>query len=383
MVDQFGIEKIGFLTLTFSKHLSLKEANRRFNSFATHVGNDLFSAWMNVREFTFQGRPHMHLAVAVLEDIRIGFDFENYLEMAQLTKNPRTGVKFKAEIQRLSRSLNPSPHLRFLWSELRRELPKYGFGRHELLPIRKCAEAFALYVGGYIRKSVEARPPEAKGARLISYSKDFDRVVRGHQWQWNTPRTRLWRVRLRIFAEYHGLTDFSQLKETFGPKWAFWLAPIIHRVNLFPHVDASDDPELFKAFIESLSRIANFEGSVSSFNHDGFLVAPPQSPLDDEGLPIPLSKVMRPIFFSHSRTWNKPKSLALSHKHNIQLNEQYEATRTLRGADGNVPRLSISLDDLRHEQRSFRRRIQGVWETVPRPCPHESGHQERGSPALG
>nr|CRY97848.1 hypothetical protein [uncultured prokaryote] len=320
MAEQFGIERIGFLTLTFPKDLTLKEANRRFNSFATHVGNSHFEAWMNVREFTFRGRPHMHLAVAVREDIRTGFNFENYLEMAWMTKNDRRRKKFSVEIRELSRSLNPTDHLRFLWSELRRELPKYGFGRHELLPIRKCAEAFALYVGGYIRKSVEARPPEAKGARLISYSKGFDRIVCGHAWQWNTSRTRLWRVRLRIFAEYHGLTDFSQLKETFGPKWAFWLTPIIHRVNLLPHLESLNDPELAVAFMESLDRIPNFKDSLSLFRNDGFLVAPPENPLNDEGLPIPLSKAMRPIYFSHAMRWNKPKSLALTKKQTITTN---------------------------------------------------------------
>src|ERR1035437_4852543 len=51
LIEKFGIEQIGFLTLTFPNSLTLKQANTRFNSLATHVFGDLFPAWVCVREF--------------------------------------------------------------------------------------------------------------------------------------------------------------------------------------------------------------------------------------------------------------------------------------------------------------------------------------------
>ena len=56
LVESFGEEKIGFLTLTFPKNLTLKEANRRFNSLASHCLDSWFQAWVCVREFTAGGR---------------------------------------------------------------------------------------------------------------------------------------------------------------------------------------------------------------------------------------------------------------------------------------------------------------------------------------
>jgi hypothetical protein len=45
-----------------------------------------------------------------------------------------------------------------------RPAPKYGFGRTELLPIKKTAEGVAKYVGKYVAKHIGQRLPADKGA---------------------------------------------------------------------------------------------------------------------------------------------------------------------------------------------------------------------------
>ena len=233
MIEKFGVSNVGMLTLTFPRHLSLKEANRRFNSLASNFLGKHFPAWVCVREFTKTGRPHFHLIVATLVDIRDGFAFPVYVQMVRINRKRRKTLEDKATARALARQLNPSPGLRSLWNALRAVLPKYGFGRHELLPIRKSGPALAYYVGGYIRKSMEMRPASAKGARLITYSKDFERRVSSHAFQWNTARTRVWRLKVKRFAEIHGIKDFSGLSSRFGPRWAWWFKDVIQSLNVW------------------------------------------------------------------------------------------------------------------------------------------------------
>lgn len=247
-VERFGLEKIGFLTLTFPSKLTLKEANRRFNSLASHFLDLHFEAWVCVREFTKSGRPHFHLVVVCKTDIRTGFNWGNYLEMAWMSGTDRRRRKFRAEIKKLSRSLDPSPELRSIWKELHRVLPLYQFGRHELIPIRKNGAALARYVGGYIRKSMDFRPVEAKGARLISYSKSFPRKVVGHAWAFHCEGSELWRQKVSVFAQLHRVKDLDQMKLRFGPRWAWWFRDVIQSLNLLPFLPA----DRVRGYIESV-----------------------------------------------------------------------------------------------------------------------------------
>lgn len=234
LIEIFGLEKIGFLTLTFPKDLTLKEANRRLNSLARRFLDEHFEAWLCVREFTKGGRPHLHLVVVCKGDIRQGFNFENFTRLAFLTARPERRRKHAKEIRALSRSLSPGPLLKTLWSELRRVLPLYQFGRHELAPVRKSGPALARYVGGYIRKSMDFRPLEAKGARLVTYSKGFPRKIVGHAWAFNTPGSALWRKKVQTFAELHRIKDLDEMAKRFGPRWAWWFKDLIETINLVP-----------------------------------------------------------------------------------------------------------------------------------------------------
>lgn len=303
LVECFGEEKIGFLTLTFPKNLTLKEANRRFNSLASHCLDSWFKAWVCVREFTAGGRPHFHLVVACHEDIRAGFDFAAYMIMARLSSNPSRRRKNAARIKRLSRCLNPSPYLANLWRELRRVLPKYQFGRHELIPIRKSGAALSRYVGGYIRKSMEFRPIEAKGARLVTYSKKFPRRVVGHAWAWNTDGARVWRMKTALFAKLHGITDHENgLKDAFGDKWAYWFRDVIASLNVFP---LGLDCETSLAAVQTMD-LERLQTSIAERGEAAFTslhLYPPRLPEVDGKTLIPSAR-LRPIFAFHLQFWS-------------------------------------------------------------------------------
>lgn len=303
MVDRFGVEKVGFLTLTFPRSLDLREANRRFNSLSRNVLGEFVDAFVNVREFTRIMRPHMHLCVGLREDIRTGFDFEAYLEMARLTSSPARR-QHTARIRELSRSLSPSPALARFWGVLRKSLPAYQFGRHELIPIRTTGPALAHYVGGYIRKSIEQRPPQAKGARLVTYSRDFERRVNGHAWQWNTPMTWVWREKLRRFAGMHGISEFSGLSETFGPRWAWWFRDIIESLNLVGTQPIGSDLEKAITSGIDLDRFgATIRENPSLSRGNSLHLYPPQAPLQENGKPFPVPRSLRPYFHFHQYNW--------------------------------------------------------------------------------
>lgn len=308
-IELHGVEKIGFLTLTFPKHLSLKEALRRFNSLATNFLDKHFLCWVRVVEFTKDGRPHFHLIVVCREDIRTGFDFGNYVKMARLSSNSARRRKNSVEIRELSRSLNPTPALRAIWGDLRKVLPEYQFGRAELIPVRKNGAALARYVGGYIRKSMDFRPVEAKGARLVAYSKDFPRKVVGHAWSFNSEGSANQRAKRAVFAKLHRIKDMDRMKLRFGPRWAWWLNDLISSINLVPVLSHA---ETYQEASESLSRYINGpenEEFCLAMDQGVSMLALhlrcPELPKDSDGVTIHPPKRLRAIFDFHLANWSK------------------------------------------------------------------------------
>jgi hypothetical protein len=218
LAREFGIERLGFFTLTFADLvLDLGEANRRFNSLNTHVLKGRYKRAVVVPERQKSGRVHFHLLVVLDADIRTGCDFEAFE-------------------RRDYRSANKA--LRSEWAFWRKTAPLYGFGRHELLPVKSNSEGIARYVGKYISKHVRERVGSDKGARLVRYlgfgpgeRKASSRLA------WNTDNAWLWRHKLAAFAHRLGLEDFADLQKAFGPRWAWHLQGSIiaeHITGEFP-----------------------------------------------------------------------------------------------------------------------------------------------------
>ena len=195
----YGIERIGFLTLTFADHVTCaKEASRRYHSLRTHVLFHRYVEHICVMERMKSGRIHYHLLVVLAGDVRTGFDFDA----------AANGVYTSANAQ-----------LRAEWSFWRSNARKYGFGRTELLPVKSTAEGISKYVGKYIAKHIDAREVRDKGVRLVRYSKGANAC--GTKFQFRSHRSRLWRWQVGEFAKRNGCSDLAALKARFGPRWAY------------------------------------------------------------------------------------------------------------------------------------------------------------------
>lgn len=200
-----GIEKLGFLTLTFSQHIVCpKEAQKRLNSLFSNVIKPRYGDYVGVLERQKSGRIHYHLLVTLSSDIRTGVDFNQLADRNYSS----AGASLRAE-----------------WSFWRQTAKKYGFGRTELLPVRSSIEAMSKYVGKYISKHLESRQERDKGVRLVRYSQGAR--IGTTRFQWNSNGSANWRLKLKIFA--HHVTDgmgiehptMKHLSEILGPRWAY------------------------------------------------------------------------------------------------------------------------------------------------------------------
>jgi len=248
-VEKFGVDKVGFFTLTvgdqkgkqFVKVWDAKEAGRRFNNLARRALKR-YRAWIAVLERHQDGSIHFHLLVALGEDIRTGVSFREFEE----------GVYTSAGDQ-----------LRSEWAFWRRTARRYGFGRHELLPIKTREEAIARYIGKYIGKHMEHRLELDKGVRLVRYSRyvvlpgsrevGYRRAygnfmgVGGLSW--------LWRQKVRIFAgkldkESRGYNEVA-MQNRFGKHWAYKMRAEIMAVNL--HFAKVQYPDLYTMALDGIA----------------------------------------------------------------------------------------------------------------------------------
>ena len=229
MCEKYGINHIGFLTLTFADDVQChKEATKRFNSLATNVLNVRYLQWVRVSERQpVSGRWHFHLVVVCKQDIRRGFNHAHY-------ESNQKNRKIKG-YKKLLHDANDS--LKAEWKFWVATSKKYGFGRSELLPVKKTGEALASYVAKYISKGFSTRRDDDKGARLVSYSKG-SRVC-GSRFSFVGGKVKEWRLRCRLFLDHLYFRYYNQallegipppepftyadMPSLFGKRWAWRL----------------------------------------------------------------------------------------------------------------------------------------------------------------
>jgi len=218
LCQKYGIERVGFLTLTFADHVTCaREASRRFNSLATHVLRPRYTHFIRVLERQKSGRIHYHLLVVLPGDIRTGADFDAFANRDYKSANQL---------------------LRVEWAFWRKTAPLYRFGRTELMPIRSDAEAMGQYVGKYIGKHIGARIEEDKGVRLVSYSGDARMATSKYMELSKYPDE--WRAKVTTFARivtgwkqrlnphHPPIRSMDDLSFVLGKKWAYhWRAFIL------------------------------------------------------------------------------------------------------------------------------------------------------------
>jgi hypothetical protein len=208
LVSTYGIEKLGFLTLTFPDAVTPKEASRRFNNLNRRVLSERYVHWMAVYERGgTSGLIHFHLVIVLHQDIRTGFDFE-----AIARKDYRSASKYlKAEWaywRSITNHNGKCPHHAYA-----------EFGRYELLPIKSTGEGISKYVGKYLEKHMQARRQDDKGVRLLRMSQ----AIRNGSvnFAWVSPRASLWRAKVRTWAKSYGITEYDDLAKFFGSRWAY------------------------------------------------------------------------------------------------------------------------------------------------------------------
>ena len=210
LCQQYGIDRVGFLTLTFADHVvDAREASRRYNSLSTHILSQRYAACIRVLERQKSGRIHYHLLVVLPDDIRTGADFDAFAD-------------------RNYRSANN--HLRREWAFWRHTAPQYGFGRTELMPIRSNADALGQYVGKYIGKHIAFREERDKGVRLVSYSKGARMATSKFTAVTNHPES--WRAKVLTFSRqveawkraknpHTRIQTMDDLAHHLGKRWAY------------------------------------------------------------------------------------------------------------------------------------------------------------------
>lgn len=215
LCKKYGVERVGFLTLTFSDHvLDAREASRRFNSLATNVLKKRYAEYIRVLERQKNGRIHYHLLVVLDQDIRTGFDFSAIAKRDYASASSR---------------------IRLEWAFWRKSAKGYGFGRTELLPIKSSSEGMAQYVGKYIGKHFNAREEADKGVRLVSYSQGA-RMASSRFTRVGTKQSTEWRAKLYTFVMqiraaqagtkinkfgYLRVDDLSDLTRILGKNWSY------------------------------------------------------------------------------------------------------------------------------------------------------------------
>jgi hypothetical protein len=263
LIERGGLERIGFVTLTFKLNIrSRKLAEKRFHSFATHILKKLVSEYIAVPERQQRGAIHYHLAAAFRWDIRSGFDLEACSSANLLKKNGYLGGNkwapgYKKRFDALERMYlaSANPVLKRVWRVIREanerveELTRKpghrkfnpGFGRCETLPVLSNADAIAFYVGTYITSQTEHRTPEDKGMRSVRYSL---KCRRHHQsFQFAEGGNAKWRKGCKILEKLLLVHDNGipyrdgkkwafrypkdHVRSRFGPRWPHRLAPWI------------------------------------------------------------------------------------------------------------------------------------------------------------
>jgi hypothetical protein len=225
LIRRVGIERVGFVTLTFSDHVTDRsEASARFNSLATHFLRPLELEFITVPERQGNGRFHFHLAAAFPWDIRTGFDFDACKNAAAVKREHYRDGKWDAgkfaEFKRWERIYFESANqrLRGFWRDLRDVSAGYGFGRCETLPVISNAAAISRYLGAYVTTACDARTIADKGMRTVRYS--LTERTASIKFSWADGNGRKWRRGLSLLGGILDL-DLDGLTAFFGAKFQY------------------------------------------------------------------------------------------------------------------------------------------------------------------
>ena len=209
-IEKFGENNVGVLTVTTPDEcLSAVEFQKRWHSFRTNALPRLFRTGMWIRERQPRtGNWHLHAVVDLGCNIRSGFPFEE-------VKRQRYG--------------NVDAALRATWKDLRETVAKYGFGRSELLPIKRTGSGCAAYLTKYLGKALlSEKKIGEENCRLFGVWGGV-RFVHG-QFDWVS--NRIMRQRKRWLAVTHELRGMEGFQNLYGRRWWFVIGEALLKVIL-------------------------------------------------------------------------------------------------------------------------------------------------------
>jgi len=224
MIQKHGIERVGLLTLSFGVPGSGKGSyetwalrqqakewdfvQKRWHSFSTNVVAKRYKDWICVFEVHRDRVWHIHVVVATQDDIRTGTDIA-MLSNYRLPYWLRRGKNLRNEA------------LAAEWRALREVSCKYRFGRVELLPVKKTAQAVAFYLGDYLVKTYNLIPPGHR-CRLVRFSRRINQAI-STKFSIHGLGQLIYRTRLKIAARMLDFQEYGDFAEYFGPRWNFTL----------------------------------------------------------------------------------------------------------------------------------------------------------------
>lgn len=240
----YGKEHIGILTLTFKENLTcMKEAQRRWNSFSRQFNkHGKFELLVKVAEPQKRGAVHYHCLVRTHGKIRGSINWDIYEKMGEANTT--------AEKRKLGRELGKSAtnHLSDLWSWLRKTTKSTGFGRTELMPLKK-PDHIKNYIGKYLEKDMQENALKKDGKnrnmRMITYGKNAPKVA-NQQFSWVNGKSSIFRRKLKSFCEARGITSTEELSEIYGKSWSFHL----YKEIMFDRVIGYYEEKKFKELTE-------------------------------------------------------------------------------------------------------------------------------------
>ena len=237
LIRRVGIERVGFVTLTFPDHVTSREiASKRFNSLASHVLRPQQLEFIAVPERQGSGRFHFHLAAAFPWDIRTGFDFDACANANTIKREHYAAGKWDAgslgEYEQWQRIYFKSANqrLRDWWNYFRPVAKRYGFGRCETLPVISNGAAIARYLGAYVSTASNARTFADKGMRTVRYS-IVERTA-SLKWSWADGNGKKWRRGLQLLGGIFEL-DMDGLRKFFGKKFQYHMRKLIFILGHF------------------------------------------------------------------------------------------------------------------------------------------------------
>ena len=234
----YGAEHVGILTLTFKENLQdSKESQRRWNNLNRMINREKkFQVLVKVIEPQKRGAIHYHMLVKTHERIRGNIDWEIYEQMG----NEKT-VPGK---RKLGKELGKTatPHLRELWSWLRQKGKATGFGRIELMPLKK-PHHIKNYIGKYLEKDMQKGTSNEKGMNMITYGKKAPKVA-NTKVSWLNGKGGMWRRKLKMFCDARGIKDEDELVDLYGKAWSYHLYPYIMNDRILGDYQKQEHDEL-------------------------------------------------------------------------------------------------------------------------------------------